>query len=83
MDTLWGHTVYIGLSAIILNLAVSVILTLLFRVARVPAGADETLPRQYAADPAEGPAEAPAGVRAGSEVSGAAAQRGTAGRGPG
>jgi solute:Na+ symporter, SSS family len=71
VDTLWGHTIYIGLSAIILNLAVSVILTLVLRAARVPAGADETLPRQYTADPVEEPALTPAGVGAGAGAAGA------------
>jgi solute:Na+ symporter, SSS family len=72
VNTLWGHTVYIGLSAIILNIAVSAILTLVLRAARVPAGTDETLPHQYTADPAETPALAPASVHAGSEVPGRA-----------
>jgi solute:Na+ symporter, SSS family len=61
-DLEFGHTVYIGLSALIVNLAISVILTLVFKAARVPAGADETLPHQYTADPAEAPAPAPATV---------------------
>jgi hypothetical protein len=39
-----------------------VILTVVFRAAKVPQGADETLPHQYTADPAELPAPAPAGV---------------------
>jgi SSS family solute:Na+ symporter len=72
VNTLWGHTYYIGLSAIVLNIAVSVILTLVLRAARVPAGTDETLPRQYTADPAEAPALAPAGVHADSKVPGRA-----------
>jgi hypothetical protein len=55
VDTLFGHTVYIGLSAVILNLAVSVILTLVFEAARVPGGADETLPHEYKADPPKPP----------------------------
>lgn len=38
VDTAFGHSVYIGLSAFIVNLAVSVILTLVFRAARIPAG---------------------------------------------
>jgi len=59
-DLEFGHTVYIGLSALVLNLAISVILTLIFKAARVPAGADETLPGQYTADPAQAPAPAPA-----------------------
>jgi len=70
VDTVFGHTVYIGLTAIILNLAVSVILTLVLRAARVPAGTDETLPQQYSADPAEVPAPAPAAAVVGSEVRG-------------
>ena len=58
VDTVFGHTVYIGLSAIILNLAVSVVLTLVFKAARVPEGTDETLPHEYKADPVEAPARA-------------------------
>jgi SSS family solute:Na+ symporter len=65
-DLEFGHTVYIGLTAIILNIAVSVILTLIFKAARVPEGVDETLPRQYTADPVEAPVPAPAGVSLGS-----------------
>jgi SSS family solute:Na+ symporter len=68
VNTLWGHTYYIGLSAIILNIAVSAALTLVLRVARVPAGADETQPRQYTADPVDAPAPAPAAAVLGSEV---------------
>jgi hypothetical protein len=58
VDIEFGHTVYIGLTAIILNIAVSVILTLVFKAIRVPEGADETLPHQYTADPAQAPAPA-------------------------
>ena len=65
-DIEFGHTVYIGLSAIIINIAVSVILTLIFKAARIPEGADETLPQQYKADPGETLAAAPAGVGVGS-----------------
>jgi SSS family solute:Na+ symporter len=61
-DLEFGHTVYIGLSALIGNLAISVILTLVFKALRVPAGTDETLPHQYTADPADAPAPAPAGA---------------------
>ena len=57
-----GHTVYIGLTAVLINLVIAVILTVIFRAAKVPQGADETLPHQYTADPAELPAPAPAGV---------------------
>jgi len=69
-DLEFGHTVYIGLSALILNLAISVILTLVFKAARVPAGADETLPGQYTADPA--PAAAPVPATVGIGTTGAA-----------
>ncbi len=61
-DIEFGHTVYIGLSALILNLVIVVILTVIFRAAKVPQGADETLPHQYTADPADLPAPAPAGI---------------------
>jgi SSS family solute:Na+ symporter len=65
-DLEFGHTVYIGLSAFILNVVIVVILTLVFRAVRLPEGADETLPQQYTADPADGQAPAPAaaGLRA-------------------
>ena len=59
-DLEFGHTVYIGLSALILNVAIAVVLTLVLKASRLPEGADETLPEQYTADPAEAPAPAPA-----------------------
>jgi SSS family solute:Na+ symporter len=59
-----GHSVYIGFSALLINVVIAVILTLIFRAAKVPQGADETLPHQYTADPAEAPTAAPAGVGA-------------------
>ncbi|HJY65884.1 MAG TPA: hypothetical protein VJ254_04100 [Streptosporangiaceae bacterium] len=65
VDIEFGHTVYIGLTAIIINIAVSVILTLVFKATRVPEGADETLPQQYTADPVPTPAPAPAEVGVG------------------
>ena len=68
VNTLWGHTYYIGLTAIILNIAVSAVLTLVLRAARVPAGADETVPRQYTADPVDAPGPAPAAAVLESEV---------------
>jgi SSS family solute:Na+ symporter len=66
VNTVFGHSIYIGLTAIIINLGVSVILTLIFKAVRVPEGADETAPREYTADPPEAPAAAPAGVGVGS-----------------
>jgi SSS family solute:Na+ symporter len=59
-----GHTVYIGLSAVIINLVVAVVLTLVLKAVRVPEGTDETLPHQYTADPEKAPAPVPAGVTA-------------------
>ncbi len=62
-DIVFGHSIYIGLSAVILNLVVAVVLTLLLKAAHVPEGTDETLPHQYTADP-DSPAPVPAGVAA-------------------
>src|SRR6266576_1531532 len=70
VNTLWGHTYYIGLSAIILNIAVSAVLTLVLKAVRVPVGTDETLSHQYTADPVHTKAPAPARAVLGSEVPG-------------
>ena len=64
-DIEFGHTVYIGFSAVLLNIIIAVILTVILRAAKVPQGADETLPHQYTADPAAAPAPAHAGVSSG------------------
>jgi solute:Na+ symporter, SSS family len=61
-DIVFGHTIYIGISAVILNLVVAVVLTLVLKATRVPEGADETLPHQYTADPEEVAAPVPATV---------------------
>jgi SSS family solute:Na+ symporter len=63
-DIVFGHTIYIGITAIIINIVIAVVLTLVFKAARVPEGTDETLPHQYTADPKEAPAPVPAGVAA-------------------
>jgi SSS family solute:Na+ symporter len=63
-DIVFGHTVYIGLTAFVINLVVSVVLTLILKAVKVSEGADETLPHQYTADPADVPAPEPAGVGA-------------------
>ena len=63
-DIVFGHSIYIGITAIIINTVIAVILTLVFRAARVPEGTDETLPHQYTADPKQAPAPVPAGVGA-------------------
>jgi SSS family solute:Na+ symporter len=59
-----GHTVYIAVAAFIINLVIAVVLSLIFRAFRLPAGADETLPGHYTADPETGP-PAPAPAAAG------------------
>jgi SSS family solute:Na+ symporter len=46
-----GHTVYIAVTALVINLVLSVVLTLVFRAIRLPAGSDETKPEDYLADP--------------------------------
>jgi SSS family solute:Na+ symporter len=63
-DIVFGHSIYIGITAIIINAVIAVILTLILRAARVPEGTDETLPHQYTADPQQAPAPVPAGVGA-------------------
>jgi SSS family solute:Na+ symporter len=54
----FGHVIYIAIAAFILNLAVAIVLTPIFRAIKLPAGTDETLPAHYTADPADGPAAA-------------------------
>jgi len=63
-DIEFGHSVYIGLSAVVLNLVIAVVLTVILRAARVPEGTDETSPEQYTADPEQAPAPTPAAVGA-------------------
>jgi len=46
-----NHTVYIGLTALVVNLVVAAALTVVFRLAKVPDGTDETAPLNYHADP--------------------------------
>jgi SSS family solute:Na+ symporter len=50
--------VYIALTALVINLVVAVVLTAVFRLARLPEGADETAPANYVADPETAPAVA-------------------------
>jgi len=63
-DTELGHTVYIGLTAVLMNIVISAVLTVIFNATRVPVGTDETLPHQYTADPESAPAPVPASVAA-------------------
>jgi SSS family solute:Na+ symporter len=49
------QTMYIALTALVLNLVVAVVLTVVFRMMRLPAGTDETSPANYVADPEHAP----------------------------
>jgi SSS family solute:Na+ symporter len=53
-----GHTVYIALTALVINLVVAAVLTVIFRMAKLPAGTDETAPANFVADPEGAPAAA-------------------------
>jgi SSS family solute:Na+ symporter len=55
----FGHVMYIAIAALVINLVVSVVLTLVFRATKLPAGTDETVPANYTADPEEAPAPVP------------------------
>jgi SSS family solute:Na+ symporter len=52
-------TVYVGLIAVLANLVVAVIVTLICRAAKTPDGVDSTVPDDYTA---EGPSEMPPGL---------------------
>jgi SSS family solute:Na+ symporter len=56
------QTAYIAVTAFVINLVVSVVLTLVLRAVRAPGGEDETAAADYLADPA--PAPVPVPVRA-------------------
>ena len=43
------HTVYIAVTALVLNLVVAVVLTAVFGLLRLPEGSDETRPAHYLA----------------------------------
>jgi SSS family solute:Na+ symporter len=75
-----GHVIYIATAAFIINLAVSVVFTFVFRAARLPEGSDETTAADYTADPGEAPA-APAAEASGSGRH--RVHRQSASRGPG
>jgi SSS family solute:Na+ symporter len=52
----FGHTTYIAITALLLNLAVSAVLTVVFRGFGLQDGYDETRPADYIADPEPAPA---------------------------
>jgi solute:Na+ symporter, SSS family len=51
----FGHVTYIAIAALVLNLAVSAVLTVLFRKIGLQDGYDETRPADYLADPETAP----------------------------
>ncbi len=59
-SVVFGHATYIAITALILNLAVSSVLTVVFRRFGLRDGYDETRPSDYIADPAPAPAPGPA-----------------------
>jgi solute:Na+ symporter, SSS family len=62
-----GHIIYIGFAAFIINVVISIVLTFVFNVVKLPGGADETSPANYTVDPPDGeavPVPAGAGTRA-------------------
>jgi SSS family solute:Na+ symporter len=59
----FGHTTYIAITALLLNLAVSAVLSVVFKGFGLPDGYDETKPADYVADPAPAPAPARGSAR--------------------
>jgi SSS family solute:Na+ symporter len=57
-----GHTAYIAITAFVINLVVTVVLTAVFRAVKLPDGTDETQPAHYTADPEDAAAPVPAGT---------------------
>jgi SSS family solute:Na+ symporter len=57
----FGHVTYIAITALILNVAVAALLTLVFRALGTQDGYDETRPSDYIADPDPAPAPRPVG----------------------
>jgi SSS family solute:Na+ symporter len=47
----FGHVTYIAITALVLNVVISAVLTVVFRMAGVQDGYDETRPSDYIADP--------------------------------
>ena len=79
-SVVFGHTTYIAITALILNLAVSAVLSVVFKGFGLRDGYDETRPADYVADPQPGPARPAAPVR--SAVGAASAEAGRPGWAP-
>ena len=56
----FGHTTYIAITAVLLNLVMAAGLTLIFRALGVRDGYDDTRPADYRADSGPAPATVPA-----------------------
>ena len=63
-DIVFGFSIYIGISAFVLNLVISVLLTMVLRAFKVPEGPDETLPHQFTAESEETTSPQPISVPA-------------------
>jgi len=63
-DIIWGHSVYIGFAAFVLNVVIAVVLTLVFKAVKLPEGADETQRHEYTADPKPEEVPVPVGAAA-------------------
>jgi hypothetical protein len=59
----FGHTTYIAITALLLNLAVSAVLSAVFKGFGLQDGYDETKPTDYVADPVPAPAPARGSAR--------------------
>src|SRR4029077_6960543 len=59
----FGHTTYIAITALLLNLAVSAVLSVAFKAFGLPDGYAETKPGDYTADPVPAPAPARGSAR--------------------
>jgi SSS family solute:Na+ symporter len=58
--SVFGHVTYIAITALIINLAVAAVLTLVFRAIKLQNGHDETLPENYTTQPKGAPPAEPA-----------------------
>ena len=70
-----GHVTYIAIAALVINLVVTVVLTLVFRLARLPDGYDETRRADYTVDPVDRPSVRRNLVRPGRHRAAAISQR--------
>jgi hypothetical protein len=72
---MFGHTTYIAITALLLNLAVSAVLSVVFKGFGLQDGYDETKPADYVADPVPAPAPARGSARGRAREAAHAAER--------